>query len=137
MLPPDTRRRARALQLLYAWELQGRPALEECVAGLSHLTGPDASLLDGGDHLALAVTRRLKEIDELIAGAADRWRFERIGLIERILLRIGVGDLLAGELPPRLAIDTTLWLTHRFAPATAVPFVNGVLDRVARQLGRL
>ena len=137
MRPPETKRRARALQVLYAWEIGGRPPLNQVVARLSTLTGPDGALLDGGDQLAQGVTGRLVEIDDLITQAAEHWRFDRIGLLERLLLRIGVHDLLVDSMPPRLAIDTTLWLTRLFLGEGAVAFVNGILDRIARELGRL
>lgn len=107
------------------------------VQGLVWFTGPDQALLGGGDRLALGVVDRLEEIDRRIAGAAEHWRAERIGLMERLLLRLGVHDLLTDSLPPKLAIDTTLWLTRRFVSEAAVPFVNGILDRIARDLGRL
>jgi transcription antitermination protein NusB len=135
--PSEARRHARALQLLYAWESQGRPPLEEVVAGLARLTGPESALLDGGDQLAQGTVRQLEEIDRHIAAAVEHWRFDRIGLLERLLLRLGVHDLLQGTVPPRLAIDTTLWLVRRYVGPAAVPFVNGVLDRVAHDLGRL
>lgn len=135
--PSEAKRHARALQVLYAWETRGRPPLDRIVAGLARITGPDSPLLDGGDQLAQGTVRRLADIDARIAAAAEHWRFERIGLLERLLLRIGVNDLLEGAVPPRLAIDTNLWLVRRYIGPAAVPFVNGVLDRVARDLGRL
>lgn len=135
--PSEARRHARALQLLYAWESRGRPPLEEIVAGLARITGPESSLLEGGDELAQGTVRQLVEIDARIAAAVEHWRFERVGLLERLLLRLGVYDLLQDTVPPRLAIDTTLWLVRRYVGPAAVPFVNGVLDRVAHDLRRL
>jgi N utilization substance protein B len=135
--PVETRRRARALQVLYAWEAQGRPPLDQVVAGLARITGPDSALLDSGDRLARETLARLDEIDRWIADAAEHWRLDRIGLPERLLLRLAVHDLLAETLPPRLAIDTALWLVRRYVGPAAVPFVNGVLDRIARTAGRL
>ena len=54
MLRVETKRRARALQLLYAWELRGEP-IPTLAAGLSRLTGPEPSLLDGAEELAAGV----------------------------------------------------------------------------------
>ncbi len=137
MLRPETRRRARALQLLYAWEVQGRPPLTRVLPGLARLTGPRPSVLDGAERLAGRVIAREVELDRLIAPAAEHWRLERIGLPERLILRLGCAELQDPDVPPRTAIDEALWLAHRFVGAPAVPFINGVLDRVARTLGRL
>ena len=62
---------------------------------------------------------------------------ERVAIIERNILRLGIHELMAGLLPAKVVIDESLWLAHRFAGPKAPPFINGVLDRVARDLGRL
>jgi N utilization substance protein B len=77
------------------------------------------------------------DIDRRAEGAADHWRFDRIALVERNILRLGIHELLVGALPARVVIDESLWLAHRFAGPKAPAFINGVLDRVARDLGRL
>jgi N utilization substance protein B len=135
--PLETRRRAQALQVLYAWETRGRPSLDQVVADLAGITGLHAAGIGAGSRLARDAVSRLDEIDALIAAASERWRLDRIGLPERLVLRLGVSDLLHQALPPALAIDTALWLARRYVGPEAVPFVNGVLDRIARQLGRL
>ena len=87
--------------------------------------------------MAAAVSHDIESLDEVIARATEHWRLERIGLAERLVLRIAAWELRAGVTPPRVAIDQALWLARRFAGSAAIPFVNGVLDRVARDLGRL
>jgi N utilization substance protein B len=137
MLRPETRCRARAFQLLYAWETQGRPALEEIVPGVALLVRPSPAELDGALVLSEAAIARREELDELIGRASEHWRHDRIGLAERLILRLAAVELTQDLAPPRVVIDEALWLTRRFASPTAVPFINGVLDRVARDLGRL
>ena len=58
-------------------------------------------------------------------------------MIERNILRIAIHELRRGDVPAKVVIDEALWLAHRFAGPKAPPFINGVLDRVARDLGRL
>jgi N utilization substance protein B len=94
-------------------------------------------VLEGAEALATRVIEALPDLDRRIAGAAEHWRLERIGRLERLILRLGVAELLDPGIPARTAIDEALWLTHRFAGSSAVPFVNGILDRVGRDLGRL
>ena len=137
MLRPETRSRARAFQLLYAWETQGRPSLAEVVPGVAHLVRPSPAELDGALALSEVAIAKQTELDELIARASEHWRHDRIGLAERLILRIAAVELTQELAPPRVVIDEALWLTRRFASPTAVPFINGILDRVARDLGQL
>lgn len=137
MLRPETRSRARAFQLLYAWETQSRPPLEDIVAGVALLLRPSPAELDGALVLAEITIARQQELDEIVALASEHWRHDRIGLAERLILRIAAAELAQDLAPPRVVIDEAIWLTRRFASPAAVPFINGILDRVARDLGRL
>jgi N utilization substance protein B len=67
----------------------------------------------------------------------EHWRPERIGVIERNILRIALHELLMETAPPRVIIDEAVRLAQRFAGVKAPAFVNGVLDRLARRAGRL
>jgi N utilization substance protein B len=105
--------------------------------GLARLTGPEPGVLDAARALADAVLAQQPALDRLAQAAADNWRLERIAAIERNILRLAIHELLEGVTPPRVAIDEAIWLAQRFGGARAPGFVNGVLDRVARDLGRL
>ena len=76
-------------------------------------------------------------LDREAEDATDNWRLERIGVVERIILRLGIHELRTGDVPPKVAIDEAVRLAHWFGGARAPAFVNGVLDRVAHTLGRL
>jgi N utilization substance protein B len=138
MLRIETRTRARALQLLYAWELQGGPPVPAVASGLARLTGSrQTGVLDRAEALAEQVVNRLSALDQHAAAAADNWRLNRIATVERNILRLGIHELERGEVPPKVAIDEAVRLAHWFAGARAPAFINGVLDRIARSLGRL
>jgi N utilization substance protein B len=137
MLRAETRSRARALQLLYAWEIQGRPALTDVACGVARLIGPRPKVLDDAELRASGVVACLAALDRLVADAAHHWRLERIGLVERNILRLGILELQDVLVPPKTAIDEAVTLAHRFGDVRAPAFVNGVLDRIARTLGRL
>ncbi|HEX6644427.1 MAG TPA: transcription antitermination factor NusB [Gemmatimonadales bacterium] len=137
MLRTETRGRARALQLLYAWELTGELPIREIAGGVARITGPEPRVLDFAEGLAGRVVERVREIDAIAADAAENWRLSRIAVVERNILRIGIEELRGGEVPPRVAIDEAVQLAHWFGGARAPAFVNGVLDRVARTIGRL
>jgi N utilization substance protein B len=134
VLRPETKARARALQILYAWEAQGRPALADVAA---ELAGGDLRRWQRGLALAGDVVTGLARLDGEIAGCAEHWRLERIGAVERNILRLGALELMGERTPPAVAIDEAVRLARWFAGPKAPAFVNGVLDALARRLGRL
>ncbi len=137
MLRPETKSRARALQLLYAWELQGGPAIPVIASGLSRLTGPEPRILDRAEELATDVVAEVAALDAEAARASENWRLSRIAVVERNILRLGIHELRRGAVPPKVAIDEAVRLAHWFGGARAPGFVNGVLDGIARAIGRL
>jgi len=80
---------------------------------------------------------RCDELDTLFGDAAEHWRVDRLPVVDRNILRLGVYELLQESAPPKVVIDEALWLAHRFGSPQSAAFVNGVLDAVARSLGRL
>jgi N utilization substance protein B len=137
MLRIETKSRARALQLLYAWELQGAPPMAVVATGLARLTGPEPRILDRAEVLATEVAAEVGSLDAEAGRAAENWRMSRIAVVERNILRLAIHELRRGDVPPKVAIDEAVRLAHWFGGARAPGFVNGVLDGVARALGRL
>ena len=137
MLRPETKSRARALQLLYAWELLGGPSVPAVASGLSRLTGPEPRVLDRAEELARNVVAEIAQLDAEAARASENWHMSRIAVVERNILRLGILELRRGDVPPKVAIDEAVRLAHWFGGARAPGFVNGVLDGIARALGRL
>jgi N utilization substance protein B len=135
MLRLETRARARALQLLYACEITGTGS-SAAMQGLARLTGPEQAL-DGAEVLASGVLANRDSLDRRIREAADNWRVERIGIVERNILRLGIHELEVGETPPKVVIDEAIRLSQWFGGPKTPAFVNGVLDRIAHSLGRL
>jgi N utilization substance protein B len=134
---PETKARARALQLLYAWDLSGRPSIETVVARLGTASGHTPAGYDRGADLAAQAIAGLPEFDRRVADAAEHWRLERVGFVERNILRLALAELAEGTTPSREVIDEAVKLAHWFAGAKAPAFVNGVLDSVARESGAL
>jgi N utilization substance protein B len=137
MLRIETKSRARALQLLYAWELRGRAPVAQLATGLSRLTGPEPRVLDRAEALASDVVESVESLDAEAARASENWRMSRMAVVERNILRLGILELRLGQVPPKVAIDEAVRLAHWFGGARAPGFVNGVLDGVAHALGRL
>ncbi len=137
MLRTETKARARALQLLYAWELQGRPSVAAVTSALVARHPGCRAALEGAEPLAASVAADVATLDAQITAAAHHWRFERIGVIERNILRLGLHEVLGTAVPVKVAISEAVGLAHRFAGPKAPAFVNGVLDALARRAGRL
>ena len=137
MLRIETKSRARALQILYAWELLGGPPVPTVASGLTRLTGPEPRILDRAEELAAGVVRDVGALDAEAERASDNWRLNRMAVVERNIHRLGILELRRGDVPPKVAIDEAVRLAHWFGGARSPGFVNGVLDGIARALGRL
>jgi N utilization substance protein B len=134
------RRRAReaALQMLYQTEVGQLPFVE---AARSHTAlGDDAVELDDeareyAVELARGSWQARETIDGYIADAAHNWRVERLAVIDRLLLRLAVHELLSQPAtPPRVVIDEAIELARSYSGDDAAKFVNGVLDGVFKRL---
>jgi len=119
------RRAARrtALFLLYQSDLTGRP-----IASLYEGV-PDAFAAD----LAEQVLARADDLDARITDAAEGWTADRLGTLERNILRIGVYELEEETVPTEVAINEAVVLAKRYASDEAGKLVNGILARVARE----
>jgi transcription antitermination protein NusB len=134
----ETRARARALQALYAWEMRGGDGTLEHVAAQvwdDMAITPEERRVAGP--LVRLVAQRQREIDDDLADVTTNWRLERIGAVERCVLRLGAAELMVGETPPRVVIQESVTLAERFGSAASAKFVNGVLDALARRMGRM
>ena len=135
---PQHLRQAResALQMLYGWELGG-DALPEAIAGVRELQlrPPVAERDLLAVSLAQGTARTLDRIDPMIAEAATNWRLERLAVIDRLVLRLAVYELLERpDVPPPVVINEALELARTFSGPDAVRFVNGVLDAIRKRL---
>ena len=77
------------------------------------------------------------ELDAELSDVTTNWRMERIGAVERCVLRMAAAELTIGETPPRVVIQEAVTLAERFGSAHSAKFVNGVLDALARRMGRM
>lgn len=133
----ESRARARALQALYACEMRGGKNLDRVASQVwdDLAVGPEERRLAG--LLVRAVTTGGETLDSRLAEVTTNWRLERLGAIERSVLRIGAAELMTGETPPRVAIQEAVRLAERFGSSASAKFVNGVLDAFARQAGMI
>ena len=124
---PVSRREARrsALTLLYQWDVTeqepGRLFEGEIDAYAQQVTD--------------AVVRDAAELDRRITAAAEEsgWTADRLGAVERNILRIAIHELDVGEIPPSAVIDEAVTLAKQYSTREAGRLVNGILDRIYRE----
>jgi len=128
--------RERAVQWLYQWELSGLDL--DDVLSRQHqvdVQAPDRDRDAWAVELVRGTARELHRIDPLITQHATNWRIERMAVVDRVILRLGVYELLCTpDTPPAVVIDEAVELARTFSADQAVAFVNGVLDAVHRGL---
>jgi N utilization substance protein B len=132
------RARAMALQILYQWEI-GRGHIEQAVDTFFTLQSPGGQVAktvrDFASSLARETVARLDAIDPLIAGTTERWRPERMGVIDRLILRMAIAEMLRDtHEPPAVVINEALELARSFSTEEAVRFINGMLDAIRKKI---
>jgi N utilization substance protein B len=137
----DVRHRARetALQILYQWEIGkgdvGRAAETFFTLQWPDSSPPPAALRDFAAALARDTVGRLEAIDPLIAETAERWRPERMAILDRLILRMAVCELVRDpETPHAVVINEALELARTFSSEESVKFINGMLDAIRKKL---
>jgi len=133
----ETRARARALQAVYAWDMRAGHQLDEVATQLWNDldVAPEERLFAAP--LLGTLIRSGAAIDDALRDVTTNWRLERVGAIERSVLRLAAAELEQGNTPPRVVIQESVILAERFGSAQSARFVNGVLDALARRMGRL
>jgi transcription antitermination protein NusB len=133
----ETRARARVLQALYAWDLRGEQRLDRVATQIwDDLSVPPDERKLGG-LLVRTIIDHGKELDDELADVTTNWRLERLGVIDRCVLRLAAAELQRGETPPRVVIQEAVRLAERYGTVKSAKFVNGVLDALARRMGRM
>jgi N utilization substance protein B len=80
---------------------------------------------------------RRNDLDRELKAVTENWRMERLGAIERSVLRLAATELSIAETPPRVVLQESIRLAERYGSEQSARFVNGVLDALARRMGRL
>lgn len=131
------RGRARALQALYAWDLRSNEDLALVAVRVWDDLAVTPDERKFANHLMRKVISDMEKLDAEIGELTTNWRLERIGVIERSVLRLGAAELAQGDTPPKVAIQEAVRLAERFGSARSARFVNGILDAYARQIGAI
>ena len=137
----DPRHRAReaALQILYQWDV-GRADVTSAANTFFTLQWPnddppDPELRAFASFLARDTVQQIDEIDALIADTAERWRPERMAVLDRLILRMAIGEMRRDPgTPPAVIINEALELARTFSTEESVKFINGMLDAIRKKI---
>jgi transcription antitermination protein NusB len=133
-----SRGREAALQILYQREVGGVPLDDAIATVFDHQWpdegGPSEAVRTFASALARATVAELADIDRLIEETAERWRPSRMPVVDRLILRLAVAELITDtSTPPPVVINEALELARTYSTEDAVKFINGMLDAVRRK----
>ncbi len=130
------RRKAReiALQTLYAAEVSGGDWRAEFQENVKRRK-PSEEVVEYAERLVTNVMDERERLDELIRARLENWSLERVSIVDRTILRIALSELLhCPEVPANVIMDEAIEIARTFSSADAGRFVNGLLDRLAREV---
>ena len=136
-LTPQQKRKARitALQVIYAQEFQG----SDMDTTFEHMLDPEDTPVDNvinySRHLCSLTIQHLDETDKLIKERSKNWDIERITIMDRLILRMSLAEMLfEKEVPPKVSITEGVEIAKQFSTSDSSSFINGILDAVYNDL---
>ena len=127
------------LQSLFEWDFYSKkPSLSDIVKRNIDEFAPDFSERDFAMKLAEGVETNIAKLDEVIAASAPEWPVEKLPIVDRNVLRIGLHELLHSdrkEVPPRVAINEAIEVAKTYGGLNSGRFINGVMGTVYREIG--
>ena len=130
------RRKAReiALQTLYAAEFSDS-VWEDAFSDTIARRKPSEEAVEYARSLVTCVIERKSDLDERITERLENWEFKRVSVVDRNILRIALAELLCfPDTPTNVIINEAIEIAHRFSSLDAGRFVNGILDRLAKEV---
>ena len=133
----ESRARARALQALYAWDMRAGQDLSRVASQVWDDLAVTPEERERAGWLIHGVVKDQAGLDAELSEVTANWRLERLGAIERSVLRLAASELRRGETPPKVVIQEAVRLAERYGTEQSARFVNGIVDALARRMGLL
>ena len=136
-LAPQQKRNARisALQVIYAQELNGSDMDTTFKYILDYENWLTKDVVTYGKHLCFLTFKHLHETDELIKQRSKNWDFDRITIMDRLILRMSITEMLYEKgVPPKVSITEGVEIAKQFSTSDSSSFINGILDAVYQDL---
>ena len=136
-LKSKQKRQARiiALQAIYARELQGSDLDDTCNFMMDAEKPPSENVIKYGKQLSNLIFMHSEEIDKLIISRSKNWDFDRITLIDKLILRMAIAEMeYVDEVPPKVSIAEGVEIAKQFSTEDSSSFINGILDSVYNEI---
>ena len=136
-LTPKQKRQARiiTLQIIYAYELKGSDLDDTCEFMLDQGNPPKENVLKYGKQLSNLIFQHAVEADVLIKNRSKNWDFDRITLIDKLILRMALVEMIyVDEVPPKVSIAEGVEIAKQFSTDDSSSFINGILDAVYNEI---
>lgn len=133
------RRKAReyALQMLFQTDFTGKNIDSENLAEFWSDKKENTDVKEFAEELVRGTINRLDEIDSIIERVAENWILQRMAAVDRNILRFAVYEILyRKDIPSAVTINEAIEIAKKFSSVEAAPFINGILDRVAKEVGK-
>jgi transcription antitermination factor NusB len=131
-----TRARELALQILYQFDLRGDEVLEDLDSILER-SGKARDVTEFTRALVTGTAALSEEADRQIAEVAEHWDVRRMAAIDRNILRMAVFEMRErDDIPTKVSINEAIELGKKYSTGQSGAFINGILDRIRRALGR-
>lgn len=89
------------------------------------------------EELVRGTVNKLNEIDSMIGKAAENWVVQRMSAVDRNILRFAAYEILyMKDIPSAVTINEAIEIAKKFSSGESAPFINGVLDRLAKEVGK-
>lgn len=132
----SSRRRGRelALRALYAIEMSQNP-IEQVKEDVIAKEPVSALVKSFAEQLFTIAVQHVEELDEMIKPKAHNWEFHRIAILDKLILRMAIGEFLYfDDIPPKVSIDEAIEISKIYSTAKSGQFINGILDSVLAEL---
>jgi len=133
------RRKARelALQMLFQYEFTGHRSDFRAIEDLDPAKKEHKDIKQFSEELVNGTLSHLEEIDNRIQKAAEHWKLERMASVDRNIMRFAVYEILyRNDIPAAVTINESLEIAKKFSSLEAASFINGLLDKIARESGK-
>jgi N utilization substance protein B len=131
---PRHQAREAALQILYFWDVGGAAPAEAIASYFAeHAADADEPVKTFATTIVHGTIADIAVLDDLIAKQSEHWRFDRLAVIDRLILRMAVWELRSEtETPAPIILNEAIELARTFSADESVKFVNGVLDGIRK-----
>ena len=132
-LTPKQKRQARiiTLQVIYAHELKGSDLDDTCEFMLDEGNPPLENIIKYGKQLSNLIFQHTIEVDKLIRNRSKNWDFDRITIIDKLILRMALVEMIyVDEVPLKVSIAEGVEIAKQFSTEDSSSFINGILDAI-------